>query len=81
MNAHPANSDQVPAAQPGQDAMLTPEDLAVRFRVAPRTIIEWTAAGDITGYRLGPRQQFRYTEADVQAYLQRNRVVPDRQVA
>ena len=51
------------------DALLTPAEVAVLFRVNPKTVTRWARAGKITAIRtLGGHRRFRASE--VRAFLQ-----------
>lgn len=48
---------------PGTDKLLTPQEVAVMFRVDPKTVTRWARAGKITAIRtLGGHRRFRETE-------------------
>jgi excisionase family DNA binding protein len=50
------------------EALLTPQEVAVMFRVDPKTVTRWAKAGRITSIRtLGGHR--RYREAEVRALL------------
>jgi len=50
------------------DALLTPQEVAMMFRVDPKTVTRWAKAGRITSIRtLGGHR--RYREAEVRALL------------
>jgi excisionase family DNA binding protein len=50
------------------DALLTPAEVAARFRVNPRTVLRWVEAGKLTCVRtLGGHR--RYRELEVRALL------------
>ena len=58
------NGREVPGAEP----LLTPAEVAVMFRVDPKTVTRWAKAGRITSLRtLGGHR--RYREAEVRALL------------
>jgi excisionase family DNA binding protein len=45
------------------DALLTPSEVAVLFRVNPKTVTRWARAGKITAIRtLGGHRRFRASE-------------------
>ncbi|HTV12293.1 MAG TPA: BldC family transcriptional regulator [Acidimicrobiales bacterium] len=49
--------------QPQADALLTPAEVAQRFRVNPKTVTRWARAGKITAIRtLGGHRRFRAAE-------------------
>jgi excisionase family DNA binding protein len=50
------------------EALLTPGEVAVMFRVDPKTVTRWAKSGKLTSIRTlgGPR---RYSEAEVRALL------------
>ncbi|MGR6922662.1 BldC family transcriptional regulator [[Actinomadura] parvosata] len=50
------------------EKLLTPAEVAILFRVDPRTVTRWAKAGRITSIRtLGGHR--RYREAEVRAFL------------
>jgi excisionase family DNA binding protein len=50
------------------EALLTPQEVAMMFRVDPKTVTRWAKAGRITSIRtLGGHR--RYREAEVRALL------------
>lgn len=53
-----------------EDRLLTPSEVAVMFRVDPRTVTRWAKANKITSIRtLGGHR--RYREAEIRRILQR----------
>lgn len=56
----PATTDLAP------DDLLTREEVAGYLRMRPRTVREWTDAGDLPALKLGGRVRYRW--ADVQAF-------------
>lgn len=53
---------------PDGDALLTPAEVALIFRVDPKTVTRWAAAGKLPSIRtLGGHR--RYRESVVQAFL------------
>lgn len=54
--------------QYGTEPLLTPSEVAVLFRVDPKTVTRWAKAGRITAIRtLGGHRRFR--ESEVKALL------------
>ena len=50
--------------------LLTPSEVAVMFRVSPKTVTRWARAGKLTAMRtLGGHRRFRETE--VRSFLAR----------
>jgi len=59
--------------RPESEPLLTPAEVAVMFKVDPRTVTRWAKAGKLTSVRtLGGHR--RYREVEVRALLAR---VPD----
>ncbi len=53
------NGRELPAAEP----LLTPAEVAVMFRVDPKTVTRWAKTGRITSLRtLGGHRRYRETE-------------------
>jgi excisionase family DNA binding protein len=53
---------------PDGDRLLTPKEVAERFRVDPKTVTRWAQAGKLNSIRtLGGHRRFR--EADIRALL------------
>jgi excisionase family DNA binding protein len=53
---------------PDTEPLLTPAEVAVMFRVDPKTVTRWAKAGKLTSIRtLGGHR--RYREAEVRALL------------
>jgi excisionase family DNA binding protein len=50
------------------DRLLTPGEVAALFRVDPKTVTRWAAAGRITSIRT-PGGHRRYRESEVRALL------------
>lgn len=58
----------VPSRRPEAEPLLTPAEVAVMFRVDPKTVTRWAKAGKLTSIRtLGGHR--RYREAEVRALL------------
>lgn len=54
-----------------EDKMMTPSEVAVLFRVDPKTVTRWAKAGKLTWSRtLGGHR--RYPESEVKALLAQN---------
>ncbi|MEU4410670.1 BldC family transcriptional regulator [Streptosporangium sp. NPDC023963] len=48
------------------DRLLTPGEVALLFRVDPKTVTRWAAAGKLTSIRTpGGHRRFRESEVDV----------------
>lgn len=63
---------------PDPGALLTPAEVAARFRVDPKTVTRWAKAGKLSAIRtLGGHR--RYREAEVRELLQGQ--TPERQAA
>ena len=53
---------------PDPEPLLTPAEVAVRFRVDPKTVTRWAKAGKLTSIRtLGGHR--RYRAAEIEALL------------
>jgi excisionase family DNA binding protein len=50
------------------ERLLTARELAETLGVTPKTVLRWTDARGLPGYRIG--RALRYREADVEAWLQ-----------
>lgn len=59
---------QPPAPPPQTDRLLTPGEVAVMFRVDPKTVTRWAAAGRIGSIRT-PGGHRRFRESEVRALL------------
>ena len=59
-----------------RDRLLTPGEVAALFRVDPKTVTRWAAAGRISSIRTpgGPR---RFRESEVRALLEGGRTTAD----
>ena len=55
-------------AQPGRERLLTPGEVAALFRVDPKTVTRWAAAGRIGSIRT-PGGHRRFRESEVRALL------------
>lgn len=58
----------------GQDRLLTPGEVATLFRVDPKTVTRWAAAGRIGSIRT-PGGHRRFRESEVRALLEDGRRV------
>ena len=48
-----------------EEALLTPGEVAARFRVDPKTVTRWANAGKLTAVRtLGGHRRYRRSEVD-----------------
>lgn len=63
--------------------LLTSTQVCDLLGITTRTISRLVARGDLRAMRItdSPYGELRFTEADVQAYIRRNRVKPDRKAA
>ena len=63
--------------------MLTAAEVCDLLGIHPRTLSRLVARGDLRAMRITASRfgSPRFTEADVQAYIKRNRVKPDRRAA
>jgi excisionase family DNA binding protein len=60
---HPKEEVEKMDANPDQDALLTPSEVAAMFRVNPKTVTRWARAGKISAIRtLGGHRRFRAAE-------------------
>ncbi len=59
---------EVPAPTPGRDRLLTPGEVALLFRVDPKTVTRWAVAGRIGSIRT-PGGHRRFRESEVRALL------------
>ena len=58
-----------------EDELLTPSEVAVMFRVDPKTVTRWAQAGRIPSFRtIGGHRRFRASE--VQRFLEDARELP-----
>lgn len=55
-------------ASPPQGDLLTPREVAVMFRVDPKTVTRWSAAGRLASIRT-PGGHRRYHRAEIEALL------------
>ena len=58
----------VTEARPARDRLLTPGEVATLFRVDPKTVTRWAAAGRIGSIRT-PGGHRRFRESEVRALL------------
>ena len=59
-----------------QEILLTPKEVALLFRVDPKTVTRWAKAGKLTAIKtLGGHR--RYKESEVQVLLQEATTVRD----
>mgnify|MGYP000890736642 CR=1 FL=1 len=58
---------------------LTPEEVAERFKVSPKTVREWLRSGELVGVKVG--RGWRIKEADIRHYLEQQRLKVLRQRA
>jgi len=58
----------VPTSTTRDDRLMTPDEVAALFRVDPKTVSRWAAAGKLPSIRT-PGGQFRFRRAVVRALL------------
>jgi excisionase family DNA binding protein len=51
-----------------KEKLLTPEDVAERLSVSPKTILKWLRSGQLKGIKIGGKL-WRIREADLEAFL------------
>ncbi len=52
---------------PGQDTLLTKEDVAKRLQISPLTVGNWLRSGKLKGIKVG--RLWRIRESDLKAFL------------
>jgi excisionase family DNA binding protein len=57
------------------ERLLTAREVAERFGVTPKTVLRWTEARGLPGYRLG--RALRYREADLETWLRAHATTGD----
>jgi excisionase family DNA binding protein len=62
--------------QAGRDRLLTPGEVAALFRVDPKTVTRWAAAGRIGSIRT-PGGHRRFRESEVRALLAGGAGIPE----
>ncbi|MEW6081399.1 MAG: helix-turn-helix domain-containing protein [Bacillota bacterium] len=50
--------------------LLTPEEVAERLSVSPKTVRDWLRCGSMKGCRIGGKGLWRVREADLEYFLQ-----------
>jgi excisionase family DNA binding protein len=60
MSVTQRHKDGNPAAERGEDYLLTKTDLAERLRVKPRTVDNWMAAGRLPFLKVGKTVRFSW---------------------
>ena len=50
----------------------TPEEVAEKLNVTPKTVRDWLKNGNMTGYKFGSK--YRITKEDFNEYLDRSRI-------
>jgi excisionase family DNA binding protein len=60
----------------GRDRLLTPGEVAALFRVDPKTVTRWAAAGRIGSIRT-PGGHRRFRESEVRALLAGEAAIPE----
>ncbi len=63
----------------GRDRLLTPGEVATLFRVDPKTVTRWAAAGRIGSIRT-PGGHRRFRESEVRGLLAGEAVIPQQPV-
>ena len=63
------------STQAGRGRLLTPGEVATLFRVDPKTVTRWAAAGRISSIRT-PGGHRRFREAEVRALLEGSSEIP-----
>jgi len=74
-----SGSNRAPLRLPvrlGDDRLLTPGEVAAEFRVDPKTVTRWAAAGRIGSIRT-PGGHRRFRESEVRALLEGGQGGPD----
>jgi excisionase family DNA binding protein len=66
------NPPSPPAPRDGSDLLYTPAEVAAIFRVDPKTVTRWAAAGRITSTRT-PGGHRRYCKSEVDRLLAEGR--------
>lgn len=70
-------TDEIITRGPQRDRLLTPGEVATLFRVDPKTVTRWAAAGRMSSIRT-PGGHRRFRESEVRALLRGESVtVPD----
>ena len=64
------------ATQAGRGRLLTPGEVATLFRVDPKTVTRWAAAGRISSIRT-PGGHRRFRESEVRALLEGGRTTTE----
>ena len=62
--------------QAGRGRLLTPGEVATLFRVDPKTVTRWAAAGRISSIRT-PGGHRRFRESEVRALLEGGRTIAE----
>jgi excisionase family DNA binding protein len=65
---HPARKDPVITLTSTPDRLLTPAEVAELFRVDPKTVTRWAAAGRVGSIRT-PGGHRRFRESEIRALL------------
>ena len=71
---HPTEADANPGALDGE-RLLTSDEVAVLYRVSPRTAARWAAAGKLGGLRT-PGGQLRFRESAVRQAIGLSQTAP-----
>lgn len=60
-----------------EDKLYTPEEVAARYRVHPKTIERWVRVGRLSGLKLGTdrNSKYRFSQSDLDAFEARCRGV------
>ena len=64
MTTHP-----IPTPRPSTDRLLTPGEVADMFRVDPKTVTRWAAAGRVGSIRT-PGGHRRFRESEIRSLLE-----------
>jgi excisionase family DNA binding protein len=60
-----------------EEKMLSVQDVVERLGVHEQTVRRWIKSGELVAYALGDRAGYRVSPQDLQAFLDRRRVVVD----
>lgn len=64
-----AATERLSTGRPGDDRLMTPGEVAALFRVDPKTVTRWAAAGKISAIKT-PGGHRRFRESEVRALLE-----------
>lgn len=53
-----------------EDRLYTPQEVAKRYRVHPKTVVRWARSGRLTGIKLNPSNngEYRFTKQDLEDF-------------